>query len=399
MRTQGADFASDFRQTAQPVASGFGHAIGVIFKAFFLFIAGVIAFALFVLLLVFTFGGVSQPVNAFLLEGFWQRVFMWGTVILFLAVPIIGIITWIIRRVMNVRSQNRYLGWIFGGLWTLGWISLTLFVTSLVKDFRFTERSENEIPVARPAMNKMIVQVPGSPIRYGGNFSWLNPDEEDLGWDITDDSLKLSNIRITVRQSEDSFYHITLRRYSAGSSRARALQRAESIEYQVASMDSVLALGSGFGLSNTQKFRGQKVLVEIKVPVGKQIRFDRSVSEKLNPYDVRITENDRNNRRRNWNRRNWDFEWENSWYYDWTPDTDYYMTAEGRLKEVGIPSTEEQTTPETRTDTLRTEQTKNITLPEEENTDEILHEVTTQRKEVGGEDLSPTPMPFIPTIF
>ncbi|MDQ3279140.1 MAG: PspC domain-containing protein, partial [Bacteroidota bacterium] len=124
LRTQGADFASDFRQTARPVASGFGHAIGVIFKAFFLFIAGVIAFSLFVAVLVFTFSGVAQPVNAFLIEGVWQRIFMWGAIVLFLAVPLIGIITWIIRRVMNVRSQNRYLVCIFVGLLTLGWISL-----------------------------------------------------------------------------------------------------------------------------------------------------------------------------------------------------------------------------------------------------------------------------------
>ena len=140
------------------------------------------------------------------------------------------------------------------------------------------------------------------------------------------------------------------------------------------------------------------MLVEIKVPVGKQIRFDHSVSEKLNPYDIRIGENDRQNRRRNWNRRNWDFEWDNNWYYDWSPDTDYYMTAEGRLKEVGIPA-EEPTTPETNTDTLRTEQTQNTPLPQEEIRKEVLDAVTTQRREMGGEDPSPTPMPFIPTIF
>jgi hypothetical protein len=116
-------FAQEAATVTRPAASGFGHAIGILFKAFFLFIAGVIAFALFVTLLVFTFGGVAQPVNTFLIEGAWQRVFMWGTLILFLAVPLIGIITWIIRRAMNVRSQNRYLGWIFGGLWTLGWVA------------------------------------------------------------------------------------------------------------------------------------------------------------------------------------------------------------------------------------------------------------------------------------
>ena len=401
MRTQGADFASDFRQTTRPVATGIGHAIGVVFKAFFLFIAGVIAFALFVMLLVFTFGGLAQPINSFLIDGVWQRTFMWGTLILFLAVPLIGIITWIIRRVMNVRSQNRYLGWIFGGLWTLGWVSLALFVSSMAKDFRFIEQTEREVQLTRPTMSKMVVQVPGSPIRYSGNYSWLNADE-DQGWDITDDSLKLSNIRVTVEKSDDSLYHVTLRRYSAGDNRARALSRAEKIEYTVSSMDSVLMLGTGFGLSNADKFRGQKVMVEIQVPVGKQIRFDNSVGEKLNPYDIRVSENDRNNRRRSWDRRRWEIDWDNNWYYDWQPDTDYYMTADGKLKEVGVPEVEKPKTPSTpKEDSIRTEQTRKSAAPseEQERTIEPRNTETTQKREIGGDLPTPMPVPFVPTIF
>lgn len=399
--TRGKSFAQEAATVARPAASGFGHAIGVLFKAFFLFIAGVIAFALFVLVLVFTFGGVAQPVNNFLIDGFWQKTFMWSTIILFFAVPLIGIITWIIRRVMNVRSQNRYLGWIFGGLWTLGWFSLALFVSSMVKDFRFTERTENEISLTRPAMAKLIVQVPGNPIRYSGNFSWLNADE-DQGWDITDDSLMLSNIRVTVRQSKDSFYHVTLYRYSAGSNRNLALRRAEKLAYSVSSIDSILSLGTGFGLSSSDKFRGQKVMVQIEVPTGKQIRFDGSVSEKLNPYDVRIGEKETRTRRKPWNRREWDFEWDNNWYYDWSPDTDYYMTAEGKLKEVGIPENEKNTTPDAKKDSSTTEQTIRTTIQtdNEENTEpEQQDEVITQRKETGGDLATPMAMPFVPTIF
>ncbi len=397
--TRGRSFAQEAASVARPAATGIGHVIGVLFKSFFLLIAGIIAFALFVLLLVFTFGGVAQPVNAFLVDGFWQKIFMWSTVILFLAVPLIGIITWIIRRVMNVRSQNRYLGWIFGGLWTLGWVSLTLFVSSMVKDFRYSEQTEADIPLATPAMNKLIVQVPGSPIRYSGNFGWIDDDNDGNGWDLTDDSLKLANIRVTVRQSEDSLYHVTLRRFSAGHNRARALQRAESIQYTVSSQDSILLLSTGFGLGTADKFRGQKVMVEIKVPTGKQIRFDNTVADKLDPFDVRIGETENRNRRRNWNRRNWDFEWDNSWYYDWAPDTDYYMTADGKLKEVGVPETDNSETPDAKRDTVRkAEETLKIRVREEE-IRTATPAIGKQRKEVGGDLPAPMPMPFVNTIF
>ena len=401
-RTQGADFASDFRQAARPVGSGLGHAIGVLFKAFFLFIAGVIAFALFVAVLVFTFGGLMPPINTFLIDGVWQKTFMWGTIVLFLAVPLIGIITWIIRRVMNVRSQNSYLGWIFGGLWTLGWLSMALFVSSLVKDFRRTEQVETEINLGRPAMNKIVVKVPDAPILYSGNIGWLDMDGGE-GWDITDDSLKLSNVRVTVEKSDDSLYHVTLRRMSDGSSRAIALQRAEKISYSVTSADSVLSLASGFGLGKGDKYRDQKVMVEIKIPVGKQIRFDQSVADKLNFYDIRISENDNRNRRRNWNRRNWDIEWNNNWYYDWKPDTDYYMTTDGKLKEVGIPEAEKQSNPENATDSIPTENTRKPVREEKSEEPEqpvaLPTTETTQKRTIGGDLPTPMPVPFVPTIF
>ncbi len=61
--TRGKTFATEVALTTRPVASGCGHAIGVLFKAFFLFVVGVIAFALFVLVLVFTMGGIAGPVG------------------------------------------------------------------------------------------------------------------------------------------------------------------------------------------------------------------------------------------------------------------------------------------------------------------------------------------------
>jgi hypothetical protein len=81
----------DVRETARRSSNGLGHAIGVIFKVFFLFIAGSIAFALFVSLLALLFGGMAWwPINNFLWTSKWQQLFAWGTLIFFLIVPLIG---------------------------------------------------------------------------------------------------------------------------------------------------------------------------------------------------------------------------------------------------------------------------------------------------------------------
>jgi hypothetical protein len=275
--------------------------------------------------LAFTMSGAIGPFHDYILNGFWQTASLWGTLIFFLAVPLIGILVWIVRRVMNVRSQNRYLGWIFGGLWTLGWICLAIFVSSLVSDFRYKARTPQTIPVSQPASGRMLIRVDEPEVMYTGSFGWVDNDSE--GWDLTDDSLKISNVQFTFDKSDDSLYHVTIWKQSRGRNRNEAAQRARQIVYSGASMDSALILGAGYGISKDAKFRGQEVMVEIHVPAGKRVRFHDSVREKLNPYNIRIRDD------RGWNRRDIDIDWDEHDYFEWKPNVDYVMTDRGQLVE------------------------------------------------------------------
>lgn len=320
-------FAAEVGQTARPVADGLGRAIGIVFKAFFLFIVGSIAFGLFVAVLMFVTSGVARPFHDFLLDGFWQTASLWGTLIFFLAVPIIGVLVWIIRRVMNVRSHNRYLGWTFAGLWLLGWVSLAIFISSFASDFRRQDRVEQVVPVTQPAGGRMLIRVDEPEVRYTGTFGWFDNDGD--GWDITEDSLRISNVHFAFDKSYDSLYHVTIIKESRGRNRGEALQRARQIVYSGASIDSALVLGSGYAVSKNQKFRDQEVLVEIRVPTGKRVRFDESVRDKLNPYTIRIRDD------RGWNRRGVDIDIDDYDSFDWKPGVDYIMTNSGQLVEEG----------------------------------------------------------------
>jgi phage shock protein PspC (stress-responsive transcriptional regulator) len=57
--TKGKEFATEVKEAARRTSSGLGHVIGVLFKAFFLFIAGSIAFGLLVGLMALIFGGIG----------------------------------------------------------------------------------------------------------------------------------------------------------------------------------------------------------------------------------------------------------------------------------------------------------------------------------------------------
>ncbi|MFI5132094.1 MAG: PspC domain-containing protein, partial [Chitinophagales bacterium] len=130
--TRGKTFAREVNETARNSGRGLGHAIGVLFKVFFLFIAGSIAFGLFVAVMALIFGGVAWwPVNDFLWTSNWQQAYAWGTLVFFLLVPLAGFLIWLIRRIIGVRSRRSYLGWTFGFLWTIGWVCAVLLAASI----------------------------------------------------------------------------------------------------------------------------------------------------------------------------------------------------------------------------------------------------------------------------
>jgi phage shock protein PspC (stress-responsive transcriptional regulator) len=288
-------FTKEVKDTGRRVGSGIGHAIAVLFKVFFLFIAGSIAFGLFVGLMAIIFGGLAWwPVNNFLWTSNAQQVYAWGTIILFLGVPLIGFLVWLIRRIINVKSRSNYLGWIFGGLWTLGWVSVILLTSSIVRDTRYFKGSPAEISITQPA-NKLTVMVNEPALEFTDNFWWVESDSD--GWNLTEDTVKLSLVDFTVERSLDANYHVILVKKSAGRSETEAINRAEKIQYRISSRDSILDIGNGFAVDKDSKYRGQIIEIKIQVPVGKKLRFDESVTSKLHPVEIKVKDRSRSLRR------------------------------------------------------------------------------------------------------
>ena len=330
--TRGRSFATEAREAASRTSQGIGHIIAVLFKAFFLFVAGSIAFALFIALIGLLIGGVGVwPVKNFILDGFWQNTFAWGTLILFLGVPLIGFIVWLLRRIMKVKSQHNYLGWTFGGLWTLGWISVSLLIASLVNDFRMSNyrKPDNPIAISEPLNGKMIVKVSDPEVEYSGSLPWIDFDGE--GFDITKDSLHISNIKIDeIGLSTDGLFHVSIKKYSKGRTVADAEARAQKIDYKAVYSDSVLDLGSSIAIDRETKYRGQQISIRIDIPAGKKIRFDETVN-KLHAFDIEVRDRRRNGRKR--------VDINDDYEFGYRTNTDYQMGADGVLRDLSVDTT------------------------------------------------------------
>lgn len=322
--------------------------IGLFFKILFVLFFGGIAIVLLIALLALLFGGiVSWPLQHYIWSSAQQQVLAWATFALFLLVPVIGFIIWLIRRLINTKAGHTYLSWTFGGLWALGWIAVVLFASSLSRDFRYQEKKTENIALPSTSANKMMVTVTEPELEYSGSFSWI--DGDPAGWDLTPDTLKLSNILIKVEPSRDSNYQVQLIRMANGRDEQEAGKRADAIRYQINTSSAVgnysvveknkkgdtithlikdrsytlVDLGNGYSIPASAKYRAQQVRVIIRVPVGGRISFDESVRSKLSSFEVKIRQRtDSKYDRYDWTEHN----------FNYRSNIEYIMGPDGELK-------------------------------------------------------------------
>ena len=348
-KNMGQQMGSQIRQNVQNLGAeksyvrreyrtGIGHAIGVLFKAFFLTIAGIIAFALMIVLVAIAFsGGGLLDLKGYILDGFWENILTWVSFILILVIPVIALLTWLIRRITGMRSQRHYLGYVFSTLWVIGIICFVVLAGMVVNNFRARAHSDEEFTMIQPSRGSLVIRASQNFRReYYDDDVWFGDDWN--GWNhwrhhgifyaLTDDSLLLNTVKIKVLRSDDSSYHMHIFRGSLGSTSGAALQRAREISFPVTQTDSVILLPGGFPITRDQKFRNQQVIVAVYIPVGKKIFLDNSVNRydwfNLNVGRHHINwEDDRNSD-------GFDdegFSLENNFY--WNSGVQYIMTTDG----------------------------------------------------------------------
>jgi phage shock protein PspC (stress-responsive transcriptional regulator) len=309
--------ASDVKSFSKRNRGGLGNVIAMIAKIFAYFIIGCVCFA-FVMAL-FGLGIFSVgifPLKDYVLRGGWQNFYAWGTLILFIAVPIIAIITWLIRKIARMKSNSKILSFTFGSLWAIGWVCVILLISSIVRDFKSSSRlDEQPVELVNPHVNKMVVtsSLPFTKKYYGRNWIRFEPFENL----IDEDTAYVRNVYVEITKSPNDSFQVTMKKMARGNTRADANSLARLIKFDVEQKDSILLLEKGIAINKTDKFRNQMIVITVYVPVGKQVRISKGIG-----WPVHIGS------------RNWDDNWNND-YYDgeqdirWQSDVDYTMKEDG----------------------------------------------------------------------
>ncbi|MBS1737162.1 MAG: PspC domain-containing protein [Bacteroidetes bacterium] len=275
-REKGPEIGQQIHQAATRSSGIIGRIIAGFFKIFAYFILGCIALALIIALFAFAVVAVGLfPLKAYVLTDGWQAVLAWGTLIFFIAIPVIGIITFIIRRLARIRSQNKIMRWSFIAMWILGIVCFLSLITSLGKDFRSSSSVNTyNLKLENPHVQYLEVEpINNGNYNRGNNWFKLEP-YATLG--IEDDTAYISNIAIRIEKSETDSFQVTITKMANGRTRRYADTLAGLIQFNISQQDSALTMDRSIAINTTDKFRNQNVEVRIAVPVGHYIKISKN---------------------------------------------------------------------------------------------------------------------------
>ena len=272
---KGQQMGSEIKTAVKRGGTTLGDVIVILVKAFVYFIIGCVSFALVVALFALAIASIGIfPLKDFVLTEGWQNAFAWGTLLFFIAVPVIGVITWIIRRLAKMKNNRKVLRASFISLWILGWVCFIFLLASVTKDFKTINNIvEQDITLSNPSVAKLEVTT-NSPEKKLYRYRSFNFEPFE---GIEDDTAYIKNIEIKIVKSANDSFKVTMTKMANGRTRRYADTLANLIQFTAVQRDSLLVLDKGIAINTTDKFRNQRVVITVFVPVGKQIKINSNV--------------------------------------------------------------------------------------------------------------------------
>lgn len=268
--------------TSQSERSGCAAALVIFLKIVFFVIIGISTIGLLSMLGVSLFAGVSMlPLKSLFIDAGMENTLFWVSLALLIAVPILSITVWIIRRLKKRRSRPA-IGVVATIFWIAGALLAGVLASKITKKFNVETSTDNTITLTPFKGNKLYIEM----LDYHDDFytykTGFGPGAEidDLPYyTINKDSLLFSNISLKILESNDSAYHVTTIACIHGRNLKLAKAKTHEFTYAIQQNDSVLHLPEFFATPIRQGFRDQQFIIKVEVPAGKRVEIDNALKE------------------------------------------------------------------------------------------------------------------------
>lgn len=278
------------------VLGGLFKVVGRLIGAFLIFIGFMIMFGLMSTIFGFSIAGESAEFNDWINIIFIDRSHYWLAfigVIIVVAVPAFMILYGGIKLLFKIKYSNRWLNIGAGFIWIVGFIMATYAGVKTGSDFGEPSKFKESRTITSSAEVFTISAVREDQLitKYGiEELHFDDHSEHHIGKDEYTIGVK-NNKKVIVgfpelRVINGSGDHIEviINRKARGKEKRIAYERAKEINYTYHLDSTGLVLDELFYLDGGQKFRVQEIEVIVKVPKGKTVYLDKSLTNVI--YDV-----------------------------------------------------------------------------------------------------------------
>lgn len=205
-----------------------------------------------------------------------------------LGIPAIALVLFFSRILFKTRTPS----WVNGtltGLFILSVVTGFAMLPFGIKEYSQSGSISKEIDLSGLRTDTLRVEAVADLLggRYHNNNDF-NFDEDGIR--INEDGMEMRcPLEIRVNPSRDGQYHCTQIIKSQGSSSLNAQENANRVGYSADFSGNALRVPTAYKVAKGEKWRGQRVRINIEVPVGKSITFDEAIHEyagaDLDEYD------------------------------------------------------------------------------------------------------------------
>lgn len=266
-RQQKANLGPDVAYAARRTRRSIGDFIIIIFKIFLYFIVGIFGLMAFGFAIAAT--GIF-PFKDYILTGEKQNALAWGSLIFLIYVPVIGVITFILRRIARVRTNSSAMRFGFLVLWLVGVFCFISLLVSVAREFK----SINSAPIEQVTLTNPNV----SHLDIIGIANRFRSFRIEPFTSFDDDTVFINNVSIRLIKSPTDSFQVTLTKFCHGNSRHNADLMAAAMPFNISQKDSTLYIDKGIAFTEHDKFRNQHVVITIAIPVNKSVRIDNNVA-------------------------------------------------------------------------------------------------------------------------
>lgn len=259
-----------------------------------IFVAGVLALAVFMLMCVILFFVVSyilgtsqfNEVSQLLVDSHYTiSLFSFG-ILLFFGAPLLAIIYAALRVFTGHRSRVTGLKWVLLSMWFVGFVLLGLTGYRTIKNFRSSVSKQEQTPLMQPAGGTLYVMLSdsnGQPVdaEEEAGLESFNINEDGVfvnGVNIKDlKQIPVAKPALEIMVSANDSFYIQKIVTSHGKTSPEAKDHAAATIYSYSQTDTILNLSPYLFIDKSGKWRAQSIKIRLAIPEGKKIRFGNNI--------------------------------------------------------------------------------------------------------------------------